>query len=63
VEGFEIRHERLLYGSDFPFTQTQFVKAFAERMKGGMEALFSEEEREAVYEGNAEKLLAERERD
>jgi predicted TIM-barrel fold metal-dependent hydrolase len=63
VEGFEIKHERLLYGSDFPFTQTQFVKAFAERMKGGMEALFSEEEREAVYEGNAEKLLAERERD
>jgi predicted TIM-barrel fold metal-dependent hydrolase len=63
VEGFEIGHERLLYGSDFPFTQTQFVKTFAERMKGGMEALFSEGEREAVYVGNAEKLLAERRRD
>jgi predicted TIM-barrel fold metal-dependent hydrolase len=62
VEGFEISYERLLYGSDFPFTQTQFVKAFADRMKGGMEALFSEMEREAVYVGNAEKLLAERSR-
>jgi hypothetical protein len=28
-----------------------------------MEALFSEGEREAVYVGNAEKLLAERRRD
>jgi predicted TIM-barrel fold metal-dependent hydrolase len=63
VEGFKISHERLLYGSDFPFTQTQFVKAFAERMKGGMEALFSEKEREAVYAENAEKLLAQRKRD
>jgi predicted TIM-barrel fold metal-dependent hydrolase len=58
VEGFDISYERLMYGSDFPFTQTQFVKAFADRMKGGMEALFGEMEREAVYEGNAEKLLA-----
>jgi predicted TIM-barrel fold metal-dependent hydrolase len=58
VEGFEISYERLLYGSDFPFTQTQFVKAFADRMKGGMEALFGEMEREAVYAENAERLLA-----
>lgn len=62
VEGFEISHERLLYGSDFPFTQTQFVKSFADRMKIGMEALYSEKERDAVYAGNAEKLLAERSR-
>jgi predicted TIM-barrel fold metal-dependent hydrolase len=60
VEGFELSYERLMYGSDFPFTQTQFVKGFAERMKIGMEALFDEEERKAVYVGNAEKLLAER---
>ncbi|KAF1918893.1 hypothetical protein BDU57DRAFT_511673 [Ampelomyces quisqualis] len=60
VEGFELSHERLMYGSDFPFTQTRFVKDFADRMKIGMEALFNEEERRAVYQGNAEKLLAER---
>jgi predicted TIM-barrel fold metal-dependent hydrolase len=57
VEGFDISHERLLYGSDFPFTQTQYVKAFAERMKDGLENMFGENERAAVYHGNAEKLL------
>ncbi|CAO2647218.1 Nn.00g081400.m01.CDS01 [Neocucurbitaria sp. VM-36] len=60
VEGFEISHEKLLYGSDFPFTQTKFVKMFANRMKGGLEHLFSEREREAIYEKNAEKLLMEK---
>ncbi|KAI4938929.1 uncharacterized protein J4E92_000210 [Alternaria infectoria] len=57
VEGFEISYEKLLYGSDFPFTQTQFVKAFAERMKHGLESLFGEKERDAIYQGNAVKLL------
>ncbi|KAH7396118.1 hypothetical protein BKA66DRAFT_509212 [Pyrenochaeta sp. MPI-SDFR-AT-0127] len=59
VEGFEISYEKLLYGSDFPFTQTQFVKSFAERMKDGLENLFNAEEREAIYESNAVKLLEE----
>jgi predicted TIM-barrel fold metal-dependent hydrolase len=58
VEGFEISTERLLYGSDFPFTNTQLVEKFAERMKIGMEALFSEKERVAIYEGNAQQLLS-----
>ncbi|KAJ4377329.1 hypothetical protein N0V83_000154 [Neocucurbitaria cava] len=57
VEGFKISHEKLLYGSDFPFTQTQFVKMLADRMKDGLENLFSEKERLAIYEGNAVKLL------
>jgi hypothetical protein len=57
VEGFEIGTDRLLYGSDFLFTQTQFVERFAERMKIGMEALFDEKEQEVVYVGNAERLL------
>lgn len=60
VEGFDISYRRLLYGSDFPFTQTKFVKTFADRMKDGLEALFNEEKREAVYVGNAERLLAEK---
>jgi predicted TIM-barrel fold metal-dependent hydrolase len=60
VEGFDIGMDRLLYGSDFPFTQKQFVESFAQRMKIGMEALFDEKEREAVYEGNAQRLLREK---
>ncbi|KAF1935538.1 amidohydrolase 2 [Clathrospora elynae] len=60
VEGFEISAEKLLYGSDFPFTQTPFVVAFAERMKGGLENLFGgDKEREAIYQGNAVNLLEE----
>lgn len=59
VEGFQIPYERLLYGSDFPFTQTQFVKMFADRMEYGLKHLFSEKERDAIYEGNASKLLEE----
>lgn len=57
VEGYNISHERLLYGSDFPFTRTNFVKDFALRMKIGLENLFEESEREAIYEKNAVKLL------
>lgn len=60
VEGFEIRTERLLYGSDFPFTQTQSVKMFANRMKDGLESLFGVEERERIYERNAVELLEKR---
>lgn len=60
VEGFGVGSERLMYGSDFPFTKTEFVGDFARRMKGGLEALWGEEERGKIYEGNAEKLLADR---
>ncbi|KAF1832159.1 amidohydrolase 2 [Decorospora gaudefroyi] len=57
VDGFGIHYDKLLYGSDFPFTQERFVSMFAERMRDGLEHLFSVEEREAVYQGNVEKLL------
>lgn len=57
AQGFDFSYERFLYGSDFPFTQTQFVKSFADRMKDGLEHLYNEEERKAMYEGNAVKLL------
>lgn len=57
VEGFNISYENLLYGSDFPFTQTQYVKMFADRMKHGLESLFEKDERDAIYERNALKLL------
>ncbi|KAG9202480.1 hypothetical protein G6514_004216 [Epicoccum nigrum] len=58
VDGFELSHERLLYGSDYPFTGTAFVEDFAQRMKEGLEELFGEEQRAKVYVGNAEGLLA-----
>jgi predicted TIM-barrel fold metal-dependent hydrolase len=57
VEGFNISYERLLYGSDFPFTQTPYVKMFADRMRIGLESLFSGKEREAIYHDNAVALL------
>lgn len=58
VEGYGISHKNLLYGSDFPFTPMQFVVQFAERMIIGLEELFTEEdERGAIYEGNAGRLL------
>ncbi|KAF2816563.1 amidohydrolase 2 [Mytilinidion resinicola] len=59
LEGYNIDHRSLLYGSDFPFTQTPLVKNFADRMKDGLEDLFNEEEREEIYEKNATALLAE----
>jgi predicted TIM-barrel fold metal-dependent hydrolase len=57
VHGFDISPDRLLYGSDFPFTKHQLVEMLAEIMRGGLEQLFDEQERESIYEKNAEKLL------
>ncbi|XPS80637.1 6-methylsalicylate decarboxylase [Ascochyta lentis] len=57
IDGFDISYERLLYGSDFPFTQTKFVESFAKRMKDGLEHLFDEEQRRAIYMGNVGALL------
>lgn len=57
VQGLGIRHERLLYGSDFPFTAGPYVRGFAERMVGCLECMYGEGARRGVYEGNARKLL------
>jgi predicted TIM-barrel fold metal-dependent hydrolase len=59
VRGFDISYQRLLYGSDFPFTRHASAVTLANRMKEGLEELFGEKEREAIYRGNAEKLLRE----
>jgi predicted TIM-barrel fold metal-dependent hydrolase len=59
VLGFDISYKRLLYGSDYPFTKNEFVVMLAELMKSGMEHLFDEDEREAIYEKNAARLLQE----
>lgn len=60
VRGFDISHERLLYGSDFPFTRHASAMILANRMRDGLEALFGERERKAIYQGNAERLLHEK---
>jgi len=50
--------ERLLYGSDYPFTPAQGVKRLAEEMRGGLEEIFEDEVvRERIYCGNARKML------
>lgn len=48
--------DRLLYGSDYPFTPNAVVKMLAERMAIEMKS-WSEEERKAVRVGNARRLL------
>lgn len=49
--------DRLLYGSDYPFTPAQGVKMLAAEMRGGLEEIFEDEAvREGVYSGNARKL-------
>lgn len=58
VEGFGVSSERLLFGSDFPFTSTKFVRMFAERMRDGLEHLYDEKQRAAIYEENARRLLS-----
>ncbi|KAF2685052.1 amidohydrolase 2 [Lentithecium fluviatile CBS 122367] len=57
IEGFDISYRRLLYGSDFPFTNNAAVVMLAGLMKGSLEQLFGDEEREAIYEENAVRLL------
>ncbi|KAL5399076.1 hypothetical protein PMIN03_000868 [Paraphaeosphaeria minitans] len=57
VRGFDISHQRLLYGSDFPFTRHASAMILANAMKDGLDELYEEKERDAIYQGNAEKLL------
>lgn len=57
IHGFDFSYQRLLYGSDFPFTSNAGVLVLAKAMKNGLEQLFDEAERDAIYEKNAEKLL------
>ena len=55
-----LRHvgvEKLLYGSDYPFTPDSVVKKLAGVMTVEMENMWSEDERRAVRVGNARRLL------
>lgn len=49
--------ERLVYGSDYPFTPEKLVVGLAGKMDQGCEDLFTEEQMSGVYVRNAERLL------
>ncbi len=50
--------DRLLYGSDYPFTPDGSVTKLAEVMAAEMEKIWGQEERKAILIGNASRLLA-----
>ncbi|KAI4134264.1 MAG: hypothetical protein LQ347_001670 [Umbilicaria vellea] len=53
--------DRLLYGSDYPYTPAKGVEMLVRKMERGLEEVFPDEEtRRAVLVGNAQKLLARR---
>ncbi|CZR69510.1 uncharacterized protein PAC_19410 [Phialocephala subalpina] len=50
--------EKLLYGSDYPFTPAKGVGILAQKMEAGLEETFSDAlVRTAIYSGNAMRLL------
>ena len=50
--------DRLLYGSDYPFTPSKGVAVLARRMRDGLNEMFPDGKvREGIYVGNANKLL------
>lgn len=49
--------QRLVYGSDYPFTPERVVVDLVARMDEGCEDLFDKSQRVAVYSGNAERML------
>ncbi|EME38488.1 amidohydrolase 2-like protein [Dothistroma septosporum NZE10] len=57
MAGVGVGHERLMYGSDYPFTQAGGVKTLLTRMDAGVKELFNERQIEDLYHGNADKLL------
>lgn len=55
-----VTSDRLLYGSDYCFTRANGVKMLAGQMDKGVQEMFSEEEIENIYSGNAVRLLQNR---
>ncbi|KAK8066683.1 Amidohydrolase 2 [Apiospora hydei] len=52
--------ERLVYGTDYPFTPEKVAVSLADQLDKGCEELFDDVQRQAVYSGNAQKLLISR---
>ncbi|OQO02652.1 hypothetical protein B0A48_12181 [Cryoendolithus antarcticus] len=61
MDGAGIGHERLMYGSDFPFTKAEGVEFLKGKLDEGMKAMFEQEQVEDMYWRNAEGLLRGRE--
>lgn len=57
LKGAGISHERVMYGSDFPFTKAPGVEYLRDRMDEGVRGMFDEKEIEDIYRDNALKLL------
>jgi 6-methylsalicylate decarboxylase len=57
MQGVGVGHERLLCGSDYPFTKAPAVAIVLGRVDEGAKGVFSAEQIEDVYHRNAEKLL------
>lgn len=57
LQGAGISHERLMYGSDFPFTKAEGVEYLRGKMDEGMKGMFQEDEIKDMYYRNAETLL------
>ncbi|OKL61069.1 hypothetical protein UA08_03341 [Talaromyces atroroseus] len=53
-----VKTDRLLYGSDYPFTPEKFVLDLAGIMKKEMGGMWKEEERTMILLGNARRLLS-----
>ncbi|KAK3315850.1 amidohydrolase [Apodospora peruviana] len=49
--------KRFVYGTDYPFTPEKVVVGLAEQLDQGCEEIFGDDERTAVYSGNARRLL------
>ncbi|KAF2140393.1 uncharacterized protein K452DRAFT_319883 [Aplosporella prunicola CBS 121167] len=59
LSGCGVGPDRLLYGSDYPFTPEASVVRLAEVMEVGLEAMFSKKEVGRILSGNAEAFLKE----
>lgn len=57
LDGSGVGTDRLLYGSDFPFTKTDGVEMLARMMDEGARDMFDAEQIEDLYHRNAEKLF------
>lgn len=49
--------QRLVYGSDYPFSPEKVVVDLSDQMDEGCKELFDADQRSAVYSGNAERLF------
>lgn len=57
VDGVGIKTDRIMYGSDFPYTKAPGVEMLVQKMDDGMKQMFEPSEIEKMYVTNAEQLF------